>query len=101
MAKFERGKSGNPQGRPSGATNKIIRPVKESISDFLSEKLTELPDIWLKLSARDKVNLLKDLLPYFLPKMQTIAVGVEFPQMTDDQLDYIIDSLINQNHERH
>lgn len=100
MARYTKGKSGNPQGRPTGATNKIIRPVKESISDFLSEKLTELPDIWLKLSARDKVSLLKDLLPYFLPRMQTIAVGVEFEQMSDIQLNYIIDSLLNKDEER-
>lgn len=99
MAKFERGKSGNPTGRPSGATNRIIRPVKESISDFLSDKLTELPDLWLKLSARDKVSLIKDLLPYFLPRMQTIAVGVEFEQMSDIQLNYIIENLLNKKDE--
>lgn len=99
MARYTKGKSGNPTGRPTGATNRIIRPVKEQISDFLSDKLTELPDLWLKLSARDKVNLMKDLLPYFLPRMQTIAVGVEFEQMSDEQLNFIIDRLLNRNEE--
>lgn len=99
MAKFRTGKSGNPSGRPTGATNRIIRPVKEQLSDFLNDKLRELPEIWSKLSPRDRANLIKDLLPYFLPRMQTVEVGLEFAQMSEDQLDYIINKLLN--HEKY
>lgn len=93
--KFKQGKSGHPQGRPQGAKNKIARPLKEQLSDFLTAKIQELPDIWLKLTPRNRADLIKDLLPYFLARMQTIAVGLEFSQMSDQQLDYIINELLN------
>jgi hypothetical protein len=100
MSKFKPGKSGHPQGRPKGATNKIARPLKEQLSDFLKEKIKELPEIWNKLNARDKASFIKDLLPYYLAKLQTIQVGIEFEQMSDDQLNYIIDILLkkDENH---
>lgn len=100
MAKFKQGESGNPQGRPSGATNKIARPIKTQLSDFVNEKMKELPEIWSKLSPRDKAQFLKDLYPYFVARMQSIQVGVEFDQLNDSQLDYIIETLLNKD-EKH
>ncbi len=93
--KFKPGKSGNPQGRPQGSTNRIARPIKEQLSDFVNDKMEELPEIWSKLSPRDKAQFLKDLYPYFVARLQSIQVGLEFEQMSEYQLDYIINGLIN------
>ena len=100
MGKYKQGESGNPAGRKKGVPNKVARPIKEQLSDFLNEKIQELPGIWEKLSARDKANFIKDLVPYFVAQLQTIQVGLEFSQLSDEQLDEIINGLISRNDEK-
>lgn len=97
ISRFKPGQSGNPKGRKKGATNKIARPVKEQLSDFLNDKIQELPEIWKKLTPRDKANFIKDLIPYYVARLQSIQVELEFEQMSNDQLDYIINILLNKD----
>lgn len=97
---FEPGVSGNPEGRPSGVPNKIARPIKEQLSNFLNDKIQELPAIWLKLSPRDKAQFLKDLLPFFLQKLQAISVELEFEKLTDEQLEILCNQLIKKENEK-
>ena len=95
MAKFKAGESGNPLGRKPGAINKVAKPVKEQLSQFLSEKLSELPAIWSKLTARDRAALLKDLFPYFLPKLQNIEARLEYDRLTEEGLTQIATDILN------
>ena len=43
MSKFEKGKSGNPRGRPPGSANKVPAILKEAILAGGEEGLTGLP----------------------------------------------------------
>lgn len=95
MAKFKSGESGNPAGRKKGAGNKVAVSLKSELSNFLNEKVMELPAIWLKLSPRDKAQFIKDLLPFFLQKLQAISVEVEFEKLTDEQLEILCEKLFN------
>lgn len=94
MAKFKIGQSGNPSGRPQGAVNKLNRSIKELMHDFLINKIQELPAIWDKLTPRDKANFIKDILPYYKAKLQSITISdLDFESLSDDQLDLIINKL--------
>ena len=98
---FEPGISGNPEGRPPGATNKIGRTVKERIADFLNDKILELPEIWNKLNARDKAALIKDLLPFFLARLQaqSIDLKTDLSSLTEDQLIFICNELFKREND--
>jgi hypothetical protein len=89
--KFKPGESGNPKGRPRGATNKLGRSSKEILSEFLNTALDELPEIWKALKPREKAQLLRDLIPFELPKMQSVAVSgeIDVKGMTEEQTDLI------------
>ena len=100
MAKFKEGESGNINGRPAGAVNRVTKPIKEKLSDFLTKKLNELPSIWVKLSARDQATLLKDLLPFFMAKQSDVKVEFEIDKMSDAELDQIINRLIKKPDEK-
>lgn len=94
MAKFKAGQSGNPSGRPPGAVNKLNRSIRELMHDFLIEKIEELPALWGKLSPRDKVNFIKDIMPYYKAKLQAISISdLDFENLSDEQLDLIINKL--------
>lgn len=94
---FKKGQSGNPAGRPPGALNRIAKPVKERISDFLTEKFGELPTIWERLEPKEQARLLVDLLPYSVPKMQAIQMDadINFSNMSENDLDEIVKRLLD------
>lgn len=95
--RYKPGQSGNPQGRPKGAINKLARPSKEILSEFLNTALEELPTIWAKLKPREKAQLLRDLLPFELAKMQSVSVSgeVSFKEMPEEQLDTLAIKIYN------
>lgn len=97
---YKTGQSGNPNGRKKGAINKFAVPIKTQLSDFLNEKIQELPAIWNKLNARDKAQFLKDLLPFFIAKMQAISLEVEFEKLSDEQLEILCNQLIKKENEK-
>ncbi|NLO04103.1 MAG: hypothetical protein GX126_17610 [Bacteroidales bacterium] len=94
---FKPGQSGNPAGRPPKAINKISRPVKESVADFLTEKFEELPEIWQKLKPREQARLLIDLLPYVASKMQAVSLdaNINFDALSETELDIIINKIFD------
>ena len=98
MAKFEKGISGNPSGRPVGSRNKASGRLRELITDFLEQRFNGVVNDFEELEPKERVKAYLDLLQYGVPKLQSVSNSVEFESMTDEQLDEIINRL-TQNHE--
>ncbi|HKC37702.1 MAG TPA: DUF5681 domain-containing protein [Chitinophagaceae bacterium] len=101
---FEKGKSGNPDGRPEGAKNKITGELRTTITNFLEDNFEKVVQDFNALSPKERAKLYCDLLQYGLPKLQSVSLGLEekssklslgiaFEKMTDEQLNKIIDEL--------
>lgn len=90
---FEKGISGNPEGRPKGAANKTGTLIREMISDFLENNFEKVVTDFNELKPKDRVKLYCDLLQYGLPRLQAVQIETEFERLPDDQLQDIIDSL--------
>jgi len=86
MPKFEKGQSGNPQGRPKGSQNKATRQAREALADFTNGKLQELETIWTDLSPKDKADFLSKVLPYIAPKLSAQAVELTSGENTAPRL---------------
>lgn len=92
---FEKGISGNPQGRPKGTTNKTTAQLREMVTGFLEDNFEQVKADFNLLTPKNRVKLYCDLLQYGLPKLQAVQIETEFDRLPEDQLDAIIESLKN------
>ncbi len=97
---FEKGNSGNPSGRKPGAKNKVNMELRERITAFLNGNFDTVAEDFKNLSAKDKLKFYTDLLQYGVPKLQATSTEVDFDNMTEEQLDYIINQLLEKKHEQ-
>lgn len=90
---FEKGISGNYEGRPKGALNKNTSRLREAISSFLTDNFDSFVNDFQELGPKDRIKFYCDLLNYNLPKVQSIQMETDFNMLTDSQLDTIIKEL--------
>lgn len=97
---LRKGMTNNKAGKPKGAVNKLNKDMRQTIADFLINHWPEVEKEFTKLKGRDKVNFYRDLLQYHIPKMQAVAVELEFNQLTDEQLENLCNKLISKENEK-
>jgi hypothetical protein len=88
-----KGKTNNPNGRPKGSINKRSAELKLWVSRFLAKNKKLVQADFEKLESKDRLMFFEKLLKYSIPAMQNTSVN--FEQMTDEQLDHVIDELLN------
>ena len=97
--KFQPGNNAG-RGRKKGSRNKVKDKLRESINKFLEGNFEEVQACFDVMPPRDKAKLYCELLQYGVPKLQAINMDMRFENMTNEQLDEIIDTLINKSDAR-
>ena len=95
MAKFKKGESGNPNGRPAGTPNKVNREIRQRINDFLDENFETIEDDLKALEPRERVRFYIELLQFGLPKLQAIELTNDPDAISEDDLNLILTMLEN------
>lgn len=95
MGKFEKGKSGNPAGRPKGSQNTKTKYIRDWIISLVGSHAKEMQASFYELPVRDKFKVVTALLPYVLPKQTEarISGGLDFRNMSDEQLETVVAEL--------
>lgn len=91
--KYEKGQSGNVNGRPQGVKNKDTARLREWVTNFLEENLEQLRADWKALEPRERFTMFEKLLKYSLPTLQATALTHDYERLTDEELDKIITEL--------
>jgi len=91
---FKKGESGNPAGRPPGAENKASGSLRQRINKFLADNWEQMQQDFEALEPKDRLMFYEKLMQYGLPKLQSTTLTSDFEKMTDEQLEYIIQTLI-------
>lgn len=94
---FEKGNSGNPDGRPKGTNNKLTKQLRETINDFLETNFETVINDFEKLTPKERLKFYCELLQYGLPKLQAVQMETDFENLSDEQLNFIINELMKKN----
>jgi hypothetical protein len=62
-------------GRKEGTPNKVTRELRETLKVTLANELEQIPELLNELSTEKRLDYLMKLLPYVLPKVQTIEMN--------------------------
>lgn len=75
---FEKGKSGNPDGRKKGSKNKITLDLSEKITQFLDlYGIDEMEADFKTLSPKERLSTFTGLVEFRMAKMQRIEAKIE------------------------
>ena len=92
---LHKGQTNNPTGRPVGSKNKITASLRGKINDFLNDNWNTMQTDFEKLEPKERLMFYEKLLQYGLPKLQSTELLSNIEQLTDSQLDFIINDLKN------
>ena len=90
----KKGMTNNPKGRPKGARNKVSRSAKELLSNFITNKLKRIEELYAVLEPKDQAKLISNLMAFVMPKMTEVSLENEISyllanigKLNDEQLD--------------
>ena len=90
---FQKGKE-KTGGRQKGTPNKKNEQLRTLIGNFLQENFEEVQKEFATLSNKDKVKAYTELLPYALPKMQSVETTINYDDMSDEQITDLLNRIM-------
>lgn len=69
---FKPGELANPNGRPKGVPNKITTQMREAMTNIWNNNVDKIQADLDALEPKDRLNFLKEMWPYFVPKLQLV-----------------------------
>jgi len=80
-------------GRKKGTPNKVTSNLREWLEKLINKNRLQIEKDIKSLEPKDRLQVLEKFMQYTTPKMQSIQTTVDFNQLTDEQLDDIINNL--------
>lgn len=92
---FEKGKSGNPNGRPPGKPNKVTGTIRDFVASLINENRDRIRKDIAGLEPKERLLLIERLLQYVIPKMASSTSDIRLEQLNDAELTSIASDILN------
>lgn len=95
MAKFLKGQSGNPKGRPKGSQNEKTKYIKDWLISLIGSNAKDISQSFKNMPMKERCKFISSVLPYVLPKQteSKIKANVDLNNLSDEQIDNIISEI--------
>tara|TARA_B100001778_G_C18277703_1_gene489456 strand:+ start:358 stop:657 length:300 start_codon:yes stop_codon:yes gene_type:complete len=70
--KWQKGQSGNPNGRPEGVKNKSTQKIRESIQRIVENNIENIQESLDLMNPRERVKYIIDLIKLVLPTLRPV-----------------------------
>lgn len=90
--KYQKGQSGNPQGRPKGSKNKVKSRLLNAITSIVEDNIERLQEDLDSLEPQERVKAVTNLIGYIIPKQQAVKADV-----TDEREQIVITNLSSES----
>lgn len=74
MAKYQKGQSGNPKGRPRGSVDEKKAYIRDWVISIIGSNGKRLEQNFSHLSRKEQWRVITQLLPYVLPRQHEAIV---------------------------
>jgi hypothetical protein len=61
-------------GREQGTPNKLTKELRSILKNILAKEMETIPDNLEKLEPKDRLEMTIKLIPYVLPKIETVSM---------------------------
>ena len=76
---FNKGTSGNPNGRPRGAKDKKSEKIRKWLLDIVESRRDTIADDLDLVDPATRLNFIAKILPYVAPRLASVEVEQEEP----------------------
>ncbi len=92
---LKKGQTNNLKGRPKGKPNKITADLREWINDLLQDNRAQFVRDLKKVEPEKRLLIFEKLLSFAVPKLQSVDTSLYFEQLSDEELNRIVNDLSN------
>jgi len=90
------GKTNNPNGRPKGKPNRITGEMRGWIQQLINDNKDQLENDLKALEPKERWQIVERLMNYCTPKQSAVDADLNLSLLSDEQLNYVINQLLNQ-----
>jgi uncharacterized protein (UPF0305 family) len=80
-------------GRKIGTPNKITGNLRGWLEKLIDKNRLQIQRDIKALKPKDRLQILEKFMQYTIPKMQSIQSKIDFNQLTDEQLNNVINEI--------
>lgn len=89
-------KKGTPKtgGRSKGTPNKTTGELKQWVQELIDGNRSQLEKDMKTLDPHQRWKIIEKLMSYTIPKMQNVQANIDLAQLSDEQIDNIVNNLL-------